>query len=734
MQAKRLSPMNRPRKLPRVALIAALAGAALVLPGVSRAAPPFLNYQGQILDPNGSPINGGVTIDVGIWNDPNSTDPVADRLYTETHVGVSVIDGVFELQLGIQTAPLGIPTSVFSAGDRWLEVAVNGETLSPRQRFLSVPYSFHAEQCVDAQTLQGLGAGNFLSVSTQTLEDLSCLNGQVSSWDGLSWVCRSAAGLDAGGLVPVSQIPAIAITNVYVVADIAARDALVPEEGDVARVLDSDGNGNPRSYVRDSSSWIATGPLEIAWQSAGSSAFYSAGRVGLGTSAPASPLGIKAEGPEEKFISLHNADDTASWHINQNPSGAPAQGLNFEQQTAAGPRSRLFIQQSSGHVGLGTLVPVRNLHVEDTNPESSTAIRVTNSAASLSSAGWAIGHLHSGSVAEKNGALTFYEEDLAGTESGTERVTILRGGNVGINEPIPDVTLHVTRPVSDPDSIISLVEGTGIMMVGPATQNVTMDFEGIQARAAGPGVVTAATLNLQRLGGEILIHGAGSAGSVVAITSNGELGLGVTDPIEKMELDGAIRIGADSGSPPAPGTIRWTGSDFEGFDGASWASMTAPSAQTLLIAPEFPNAVFSPDGADNGLVVTTDYDTAERTTYYRLDNGTGLPADQDVDLYVVLPVPLDFGSWRTDAISLDVWTDDRLNAIISAEMIDSAGIAEASAPNINPSANSTWESRLLTNPGGTYTRGDTFVLHLKLTLPDAKRMKLGRFKASYDTL
>lgn len=57
-----------------------------------------------------------------------------------------------------------------------------------------------------------------------------------------------------GGKVPVEQIPAIAVTSVSVVADIAARDALTVEEGDVAKVLD-DGFGNNATYIYDGSSW-----------------------------------------------------------------------------------------------------------------------------------------------------------------------------------------------------------------------------------------------------------------------------------------------------------------------------------------------------------------------------------------------------------------------------------------------------------------------------------------------
>ncbi|MFA5187826.1 MAG: hypothetical protein WC460_00505 [Patescibacteria group bacterium] len=64
------------------------------------------------------------------------------------------------------------------------------------------------------------------------------------------------AELDAGGKVPSGQLPAIVITNVYVVADITARDALVVQTGDVAVVLDAGGGaGDSRTYIYDGTVW-----------------------------------------------------------------------------------------------------------------------------------------------------------------------------------------------------------------------------------------------------------------------------------------------------------------------------------------------------------------------------------------------------------------------------------------------------------------------------------------------
>jgi len=43
---------------------------------------------------------------------------------------------------------------------------------------------------------------------------------------------------------------------------------------------------------------------------------------------------------------------------------------------------------------------------------------------------------------------------------------------------------------------------------------------------------------------------------------------------EKLEVEGAIIIKNSEDQSPAPGTIRWTGSDFEGWNGQRWVSLT----------------------------------------------------------------------------------------------------------------------------------------------------------------
>ena len=56
------------------------------------------------------------------------------------------------------------------------------------------------------------------------------------------------------------------------------------------------------------------------------------------------------------------------------------------------------------------------------------------------------------------------------------------------------------------------------------------------------------------------------------ITSSGDIGIGTTRPKLKLDINGGIKIGNSNNN--YAGAIRWTGSDFEGYNGSSWLSLT----------------------------------------------------------------------------------------------------------------------------------------------------------------
>jgi hypothetical protein len=107
-----------------------------------------------------------VNIEIGVWDQPTG----GTQLYGETHSGVALEDGVFNLLLGTGSVLVGsFDADLFATQNRYLEVIVNAEVLTPRQPFSSVAYALqsgesdaaaYATTAGDADTVDGSHAAS----------------------------------------------------------------------------------------------------------------------------------------------------------------------------------------------------------------------------------------------------------------------------------------------------------------------------------------------------------------------------------------------------------------------------------------------------------------------------------------------------------------------------------------------------------------------------------------------
>jgi len=110
---------------------------------ISAEVPEVINYQGNLTDSEGNPLNGVFSMVFTIW------DQVQDGqwLWQEEHLdgqgnGVVVTDGFFNVLLGELTL---LPGDIFDGSDRWLSIRVGADPeISPRVRLSSVAYSYHS--------------------------------------------------------------------------------------------------------------------------------------------------------------------------------------------------------------------------------------------------------------------------------------------------------------------------------------------------------------------------------------------------------------------------------------------------------------------------------------------------------------------------------------------------------------------------------------------------------------
>lgn len=189
-----------------VAVLAALVP-CLVLAQV----PSRLGYHGRLFDGAGAPITGSRDIRTALF----TTDTQGTAVFTELHTGVTIADGYYTVHLGDATTG-GVPASIFTGAELFLELTVGGETLSPRQRITSVAHAFNARNVsggvVNATSIQINGttvidttgrvagpaaytAGTGLSLNASTFAIQSCADGQVLQYSAAmsGWQCQTPA-------------------------------------------------------------------------------------------------------------------------------------------------------------------------------------------------------------------------------------------------------------------------------------------------------------------------------------------------------------------------------------------------------------------------------------------------------------------------------------------------------------------------------------------------------------
>jgi len=105
--------------------------------------PDLVSLQGRLTDSSGNPVaDSSYSIRFSIWDAASS----GSELWNETQ-NVSTSKGLFNVLLGSVAT---LTRTVFDGTPRYLELKVGADpAMTPRQRFVTVPYAFFAEQAAD---------------------------------------------------------------------------------------------------------------------------------------------------------------------------------------------------------------------------------------------------------------------------------------------------------------------------------------------------------------------------------------------------------------------------------------------------------------------------------------------------------------------------------------------------------------------------------------------------------
>ncbi len=132
----------------------------LTCPSLAFAVPDYISYQGRLSDNAGKPLQGIYQLSFTIFDASQSGNAVwgpyhCDGTTGHGHAARAVIyDGWFTIILGPDDVQGRALSTAFLAHDgvpRFIEIKVEGQTISPRQQFLSAPYAVRAAMATDAE-------------------------------------------------------------------------------------------------------------------------------------------------------------------------------------------------------------------------------------------------------------------------------------------------------------------------------------------------------------------------------------------------------------------------------------------------------------------------------------------------------------------------------------------------------------------------------------------------------
>jgi hypothetical protein len=101
-------------------------------------------------------------------------------------------------------------------------------------------------------------------------------------------------------------------------------------------------------------------------------------------------------------------------------------------------------------------------------------------------------------------------------------------------------------------------------------------------------------------------------------TTTNKTGIGTMSPEEKLTVSGAVKIGTTGSANP--GTIRWTGTNFEGYNGTNWINLTSGSKLPVTITSSNVNNPNNAADGDFNTFASIPYTSADR--WIKFDLGT----------------------------------------------------------------------------------------------------------------
>ena len=322
--------------------------------------------------------------------------------------------------------------------------------------------------------------------------------------------------------------------------------------------------------------------------------------VGINTTTPDHHLDIKSNSTsEDGTLSLSNSDESYFLKLNSGHVSSTLPKIYWKagSNLLLGDDELGFTErfrfQSNGRMGINVISPAGKLHIKENSTTTFPQLRLTEDESDFArikmessnhtNAFWDIAGKADGNADQAR--LNFY---FSNPSTSGDRMTLTGDGKIGINEPIPNGKLHIKENSTQYFPHLRLTEDdSDFARIKMESRNHPNAFWDIAGKADSNA--DQARLNF--------FFGNPGGGDRMTIMGSGNIGIGTTSPSSKLDVNGKIEIGDDTGAPVA-GAMRFnsTTNDFEGYNGTQWISLTGGGSHPGIGTYFNNSSVFNPSG------------------------------------------------------------------------------------------------------------------------------------------
>ncbi|QQS44664.1 hypothetical protein IPM65_03645 [Candidatus Roizmanbacteria bacterium] len=596
-----------------------------------------INFQGKLVDDEGLNVADSTYSIIFTLYDASSG---GSQLWQETR-SVATSDGIFREELGTSTSLSSVD---FNSDSIYLGIKVGADAeMTPRVRFTATPYAFQAQN-VPWSGLQDAAANLAVSMGSYTS---AFTYGNSTGANDLFKLADTSSNSGTGKLLSIQTASGSSVKPFHV-SSAGVEAILVDASGNIgigttnpSRKLDINGTVRMRGQLYDYNDSVGT-PGQVLSTTATGVEWIDASGVGTDDQTLAE---VYAEAGNSVQLTAGSGD------------------IRFYRGTNT---EMLFLDESSGNVGVGTTNPsIGKLQVSGNIYSAGTMQVVNSSNNGLTNRGFVL------SPADYNGESTFtawgnsggttvfgarntgsgnitaqlsFEPGAGivristGTTSPSERMRINASGDVGIGTTNPGYKLDVNGD-------IRIANGSELYSYGSATLG--------DRSYTTPSYVTSGqtfTASIQALDDAVegVISGSGGVwsrdsgnGYLYPQTLTDSVGIGTSTPSEKLHVvgnilatgnivgstlsDGTLSITAGNitgaGNITAGGIITGTGSGLTGLNASNLASGTVPSARIsgnylgitgvgTITSGTWQGSVISSTYLDTAVILATEIDTS----------------------------------------------------------------------------------------------------------------------------